>query len=194
MGTQDNSNCVIIHGCAPGEREAMNPEDKNYNNHWIPWIKKELEMRGIKTKIPLMPNPSAPNYNAFKKEFKKCTVSENTILIGHSCGTSFLVRWLGESKQKIKKLILVAPWKTFDENDSLRKAFYDYPIDNSIKSRIKEIVLFTADNEAEAGKISLQIFHDAFGGKTISLKRMGHYNLEDTETEKFPELLQEAIQ
>lgn len=185
-------NCVIIHGCPSDAKKAMNPKTRTYDKHWIPWLKRELSSRGIETKTPLMPNPWAPDYQAFKKEFEKYKVTKNTILIGHSCGCSFLVRWLGESKQKVRKLILVAPWKIPDKGDKSRKAFYTYPIDKTIKSRVGEIVMFTADNEEKGGKKSLKIFHDALGGKIIELKGMGHYTLDDIGTEKFPRLLAEC--
>lgn len=171
----------------------MDPKTRTYDKHWIPWIKKELIKCGVKTETPLMPNPWEPDYETFKKEFEKQDISENTILIGHSCGCAFLVRWLGESKQKIKKLILVAPWKIADEEDGFRPAFYNYPIDETIKSRINEIVMFTADDEEEAGKESLQIFYQVLGGRIIELKGRGHYTLGDMGTEEFPELLETII-
>lgn len=186
-------NVIIIHGCPSNVGKAMNPETRTYDKHWIPWIKKELTERRIKTEVPLMPNPWEPDYEAFKKEFEKYPVSEDTVLIGHSCGCAFLVCWLGDSKQNINKLILVAPWKIPDKDDKFRKAFYDYPIDETIKSRVKEIIMFTADNEEEDGKRSLKIFYDALGGKIIELKDRGHYVLDDMGTEEFPELLEEII-
>ena len=170
----------------------MDPKTRTYDKHWIPWIRKELLERGIPTEVPLMPEPWEPEYTAFKKEFEKYPVSENTTLVGHSCGCAFLVRWLGESHQKVKKLILVAPWKLADrKNDKFRKEFYEYPIDNTIPSRVKEITLFTSDNEEEDGKKSLRAFHDVLGGKIIELKNKGHYVLGDMGTEEFPELLEE---
>ena len=186
-------NCIIIHGCPSNTEKAMDAKTRTYDKHWIPWLKKELSSQGIKTETPLMPSPWEPDYNKFKKEFGKHKVTENTILIGHSCGCAFLVRWLGETKQKVNKLILVAPWKIPDKNDQFRKAFYEYPIDKTIKSRIKEIVMFTANDEEEDGKKSLKIFHKALGGKIIELKGRGHYTLGDMGTEKFPELLKEII-
>ena len=140
-----------------------------------------------------MPNPWEPNYQAFKKEFEKYPVSENDILIGHSCGTTFLLRWLGDTKQKIAKLILVAPWAIADKNDEARKAFYEHPIDESIKSRVGEIIYFTSDNEREDGQKSLKIIHNILGGKIIELKKHGHYTLRDMGTEEFPELLAETL-
>ena len=188
-------NCIVIHGCPPNIEKAMDSQTRTYDKHWIPWIKKELISRSIKTETPLMPAPWSPVYEDFKKEFEKYSVSENTILIGHSCGCAFLVRWLGESKKKINKLILVAPWKIadVDQENTFRPAFYNYPIDETIKSRVKEIVMFTADDEKENGKKSLQLFHDALGGKIIELKGRGHYVLGHMGTEEFPELLEEII-
>ncbi|OGF87886.1 hypothetical protein A3I36_02290 [Candidatus Giovannonibacteria bacterium RIFCSPLOWO2_02_FULL_45_28] len=171
----------------------MNPEKRTYDKHWIPWFKRELLLRGIKVEAPLMPNPWEPDYDAFKKEFAKYKISEEDLLVGHSCGSAFLVRWLGESKQKVSKLILVAPWKIPKKGDEFRKAFYEYPIDESIKSRVKEIIMFTADDEVDDGKKSLKIFHEALGGKIIELKGVGHYTLDDMGREEFPELLQEIV-
>ena len=87
---------VIVHGC------TSDKNDLTFNKHWMPWLKKELEKLNFKVKIPKMPETWKPNYNKFKKEFEKNKIDEDTILIGHSCGCAFIVRWLGETKQKIK--------------------------------------------------------------------------------------------
>lgn len=186
-------NCIIIHGCPSDIEKAMNEKTRTYDKHWIPWLKKKLTSRGVKTETPLMPEPWYPDYNKFKKEFEKHNVDQDTILIGHSCGTAFLVRWLGDTEQKINKLILVAPWKINDHGreDLLREKFYNYPIDETIKERVKEIIMFTSNNEDPIGKKSLEIFHNALGGKIIELKNHGHYTLNDMGTEEFPELLVE---
>jgi predicted alpha/beta hydrolase family esterase len=179
----------VIHGCPSEIEKAMDPETITYDKHWIPWIKAELEAQGIETEMPMMPNPWEPVYEAFKQEFEKSVISEDDILIGHSCGCAFLVRWLGDTKKKIDKLILVAPWKVADQNNQLKKVFYEYLIDEEIKFRVNEIIMFTSDNEEPVGKESLKIFQAALGGKTIELKGRGHYTLEDMGTIEFPELL-----
>lgn len=185
-----NLNSIIIHGCPSDAEKAMDPERRTYDKHWIPWLKRNLVAAGIKTEIPSMPEPWYPDYEKFKEEFGKYEVNENTILIGHSCGAAFLVRWLGDSKAKVAKLVLVAPWKIPDEGDEIKKDFYNYPIDETIKSRVGEIIMFTADDEEKDAKESLKIFHNALGGEVIELKGHGHYTMDDMDTEEFPELLE----
>lgn len=194
MSNNEARNCIIVHGCPSDPEKAMDPERRTYNKHWMPWLQRELIAQGIPTEIPLMPNPWAPNYEAFKTAFEKYTIDEGTILVGHSCGCAFLVRWLGETKRKIAKLILVAPWKIPDEGDEGRKKFYLYPIDELIPSRVGEIVIFTSNNEEDDGKESVKLFHDALGGKIIELQNHGHYCLDDMGTEEFPELRDSIFQ
>ena len=185
-----SSNIIIIHGC-PSKKEDL--IDITYDKHWILWVKRELTLKGLSVETPLMPEPWQPVYKKFEQEFEKCKITEETTLIGHSCGCAFLVRWLGNTKQKVKKLILVAPWKIPTKPDKYREAFYNYEIDKKISSRVKEIVMFTSDNEAENGKKSLKLYHDALGGKIIDLKGKGHYTLDEMGTQEFPELVEEII-
>ena len=177
MKNKNKISCIVIHGCPSDIEKAMSPETRTYDKHWIPWVKKELMARGIKIDTPLMPTPWEPDYQKFKKEFEKYEVNKNTILIGHSCGSAFLVRWLGETKRKIFKLIF-------------RQAFYIYPIDETIKSRVREIIMFTSDNEEDEGKKSLEIFYQALDGKIIELKGRGHYTMGDMGTTEFLELIE----
>jgi len=189
-----NSKVVIIHGIPTDEKRERDSKTRSYDKHWIPWIKKKLEKKKIKVFVPLMPFPWNPNYESWKKEFEKLEVNENSILIGHSGGCSFLVRWLGEFKKKIKKLILVAPWKIPSKNFSKgENELYNFEIDETIKERVEEVIIFTSDNEEKNGKESAKIYHNFLGGKLIELQNHGHYTLGEMGTEKFPELLEEII-
>ena len=189
-----NTKCIIIHGCPSDAKKAIDPKTRTYDKHWIPWTKQQLEERGIKTETPLMPKPWQPVYNYFKAEFEKLEIDENTILVGHSCGCAFLIRWLGESKKEISKLFLVAPWKIEDDASDLKKAFYNFSIDRTIRDRVQKIFMFTSDNEEENGKRGLKIFHEALGGEIISLDNHGHYTMNGMETEEFPESIDKIIE
>jgi len=165
----------------------MAPREREQGTYWVPWLSTELIAQGIPVQTPLMPAPWNPVYEDFKSEFEKCAIAPNTVLVGHSCGCSFLVRWLGETKTKVSGLVLVAPWKVSDGSAS-REAFYAYNIDRSIDNRVEKIVMFTADNEREDGKKSLEIFHNALKGEIISLEGRGHYTPADMGTDIFVEL------
>ncbi len=188
-----SKNVIIIHGCPSNAEKAMNAETRTYDKHWIPWIKESLNELDIPVQTPLMPEPWEPSYESFKTEFEKYEVNENSILIGHSCGTTFLLRWLGETKQKVAKFILVGPWAVADKDNEARKSFYEQPIDPSIKERVGEIIYFTSDNEHADGKRSLEIISQVIGGKIIDLPGRGHYVMRDMGTEEFPELLKEVL-
>jgi predicted alpha/beta hydrolase family esterase len=187
-------NCIILHGCPSDEEKAMDPERRTHDKHWIPWLKNQLEENGIKVSTPLMPKPWSPDYESWKNEFDKLQINEETILIGHSCASAFLVRYLGDTQKKVKKLILVAPWilpsKDYSEGEN---KMYDFKIDESIKNRLLETIIFTSDDEEEDGKKSAKIFHEALNGKVIELKKHGHFTLGEMETEEFPELLEEVL-
>lgn len=182
---------ILIHGCPSDAEKAMSPETRTYDKHWMPWLKKQLNDRGVKVEAPLMPNPWAPVYEDFKAEFAKLAVDQETILVGHSCGCAFLVNWLGETRQKIAKLILVAPWKIPRGKDQARVKFYGFRIDEDIKNMVGSITMFISDDEVEEGKESLEIYKKALGGKVVQLHGKGHFTLKGMETEEFPELLKE---
>ncbi len=186
---EEISNVVLVHGCADDEN------DKYYAKHWQPWIKKELEKRGVKVNLPLMPHPWAPVYEEHKKEFEKLDINENSILIGHSCGANFLVRWLSETGQKIKKLILVAPWNEPNHKIKEKAKFYDISkVDYSFKNNISDgVIIFTSDNEEKIGKDTAKMWTDKLNAKLIELKNHGHYTEGGMGTTKFPELLEEVV-
>jgi len=182
-------NVIIIHGCSSTPEEEVEYDPAK---HWMPWVRDALISHGVPTVLPRMPESWAPDYGKWKTEFEKQEINEQTVLIGHSCGCAFLVRWLGDSKRNVDKLILVAPWKIGTSNEA-KKKFYDYPIDGTIKSRVNKMVMFTARNEERDGKKSLEIFKNALGGKVIELEGRGHHTEEDMETGEFPELFAEVI-
>jgi predicted alpha/beta hydrolase family esterase len=111
-------NFVTIHGCPSDVEKALNPETRTYDKHWQPWLVENLKKHGYVADFPLMPEPWSPVYEEYKKVVDNLEINENTTLIGHSCGSAFLVRYLGDTKKKIDKLILVAPWKIPDEDGS----------------------------------------------------------------------------
>ena len=184
---------IIVHGSPIEGEDVLEGPEITYNKHWMPWLKEELEKKDYEVFTPLMPNPVEPIYEDWKKEFEKISVNEDTILIGHSAGTTFLVHWLSDTRKKVAKLILVAPWKIPFRDSKLNETFCNYEIEKDIKNNVGEIIYFSSNDEEEDGKKSLKIFYNALGGKIIELKNHGHFCLGDMGTEEFPELFAEVL-
>jgi len=189
-----NKNCIIIHGSNPRDLQRMKEENLPPQNkrHWISWLKKKLEERGFEVFTPLMPRNWDPKYKDWKKEFEKVSIDENTILIGHSVGGAFVTRWVGDTKTKIKKLILVAPAKIFGGGHECFKDLCDFKINKEILD-LAEIVIFISDNESEGIKKAVEIYSKELGIIPIKLKGKGHFTEKRMGTKEFPELLEEVL-
>lgn len=123
----------------------------------------------------------------------KINVNKKSILVGHSCGGAFLVRWLGETKKRTKKLILVAPAKMLESMPEKYFDFYNFETDLSITNRVNEIVIFVSDNEGEGIRKAVKRYSKEFNIQPREIKGKGHFLLKHMGTEEFPELLSEII-
>ena len=89
-------NAIIIHG-KPGKEEYYSDKYPSASNfQWLPWLQKQLLIQDIFAVTPEMPRAYEPVYEAWKKEFERHEVTSETVLVGHSCGGGFLIRWLSE--------------------------------------------------------------------------------------------------
>lgn len=77
------------------------------NDYWYEFVKQQVEKRGCKCVVPLMPPIEQMSYESWKRAFDgfKPLINENSIFIGHSTGSIFIVKYLLENRLKIKKFI-----------------------------------------------------------------------------------------
>lgn len=186
-------NAIIVHGM-PDKEEYYSPEFPSASNfHWIPWLQKQLMIQDIKADTPEMPHAYAPVYEVWKREFERFDVTPETVLVGHSCGGGFLVRWLSEHTEvKVGKVVLVAPW--LDPEAELHNGFFDFEIDAALVSRTKEFVIFNSTNDETSVQTSVAKIRAVILNHTyIEFQNYGHFCLGDLGTEKFPELLEEIV-
>lgn len=189
-------NAILIHG-RPDKDEYY---DASYpspsNSHWFPWLSKQLMTRDIFTVAPEIPKPWQPRYNIWKKELERFEINPETILVGHSCGGGFLVRWLSENKDKqVGKVVLVAPWLNPENNPASETAdFFDFEIDENLGDRTKGITIFNSDNDMETIQKSVNILKDKIKGLNYKeFHEYGHFCFNDLKTDAFPELLEEIL-
>jgi hypothetical protein len=135
-----------------------------------------------------MPDAYSPDYKKWKDEFEKLGIDEETILIGHSCGGGFLIRWLSENNVKIKKLVLVAPW--LDPEAKKAKDFFNFEINKNIQDRVNDIhILFSTDDNKDI-LASVKTINDKIPNSIMhEFSNFGHFIYRDMKTDKFPELL-----
>jgi len=188
-------NVVIVHGSPKKDKT----KDKDYvwdsKKAWIGWtkkeLKKELKKKDIECECPQMPTPWKPKYSEWKKEFEKIRVDENSILVGTSAGGGFLVRWLGETKKKVRKLILISPGKV-GKSDRLEE-FYGDKFYKEVKDLVKEeIVIYTSEDDIDYHIDAAEEYSNEFNGKLVKFgKGYGHFTSKTLVSNDFPELLSE---
>ncbi|MGC9309911.1 MAG: class I tRNA ligase family protein, partial [Candidatus Nanoarchaeia archaeon] len=188
-------NCIIIHGSPSKDRTKEKDYVPNNLEHWIPWLKDKLEEKGIEVKNPEMPTPWAPKYEEWKKIMDRFDINEGSVLIGHSAGGAFLVKWLNETGKKIKKLILVSPGKEGNESNEVLSDFYKIKSKKDITKNIEEISIFTADDDIDYHIPNAYKYKEELNGKLIHLgEGYGHFCEKQMGTKEFPELLNEVIE
>ena len=116
------------------------------NSHWFPWLSKQLLISDIPTVALEIPNAYMPNYTTWKKEFERFDIDSETILVGHSCGGGFLVRWLSENDVKVGKVVLVAPWLDPEKRRGADNDFFKFEMDKRMGRDCKGALMISEEN------------------------------------------------
>jgi len=190
---------IIIHGYFTYEN-VMDPNKNTPSNHqWIPWLSKQIYIRDIFPIAIEMPRPWFPNYDDWKHELDRFELDENTILIGHSYGGGFLVRYLSENNVQLNKVILVAPYMCIKPEESLDDkqqdpTFFDFKIDPNLAKKAGELIIFKSTNDNPDIDASIDFLQASIvNTKLITLENRGHFTTATMGTTQFPELLAEIL-
>lgn len=179
---------IILHGM-PSKEEYLKSEGQSpSNSHWLPWLQHELIISGVLAQTPELPEPYEPDYEKWKKVFEQFPVNEDTILVGHSCGAGFLVRWLSEVNVRVGKVALVAPWinpsSTIPQSD-----FFDFQINTEIVAKVEAIKLFVSLDDDQEELDTAKLLEESIPGLQIQeFTDRGHFTRNHMGTEEFPEL------
>lgn len=185
-------NAIILHGIETSLNDYKNLPESESNLGWYPAAQWEMTKRGILTQTPEMPKPYLPdvNFDEWVKTISNFDINFDTILIGHSCGGGFWLKFLSLNPQiKIKQLILVAPWIDIDgEHPTF---FSNWTLDPDLISRCGQIDLFwSALDDAHIIK-SINKIKATFGNKINfhQIDKNMHFSW-GTIGRNFPELLE----
>ena len=130
-------------------------------------------------------------YRTWSKELERYEVTSETLLVGHSCGAGFLVRWLSEHRKvRTNKIVLVAPW--IDPYREQTTDFFEFEIDKNLVSRTAGVTIFHSDDDIPMQQASVQTLLGAIPGiKYLEFHNRGHFY--DERVMSFPELLDELL-
>ncbi len=183
---------LIIHGM-PSRKEYFGPAGTDQSRkHWLGWLHDECIRAGIEAVAPEMPEPYEPVYEKWRSAFEKFLVDENTMLIGHSIGAGFLVRWLSENRCQAGKVALVAPW--LDPNNELQNGFFDFEIDRELVTRAESVTIFVSSDDDQEIQESVEKLKNELSGIVMrDFSNQGHFTYDSMETHEFPELLKALI-
>jgi len=185
-------NAIILHGMPSKEEYYSDEYPSASNSQWVPWLQKQLLIRDIPAVTPEMPISYLPDYEVWKREFERFDITPETILVGHSCGAGFLLRWLTENKDvHVGKVILVAPW--LDPDKELANDFFNFQIDPTFPKRTLGTVVFDSTNDDVIKDSVERIMSVVPDIKVVEFHNYGHFCIEDMKTEAFPELLEECL-
>jgi len=188
-------NAIIVHG-SPSKREYYDPRPQissASNSHWLPWLQRQLMLRDIKADTPEMMFPFKPDYELWKREAERFEIGPETMLVGHSCGGGFWVRYLSEHPdRRVGKVVLVAPW--LDPNNIRKTSFFDFEIDPNLVQRTQGVTIFNSIDDHQGILWSVEILRQTIAGiKYVEFETYGHFCIDDMGTPEFPELLNELL-
>lgn len=185
-------NALILHGMLDKEEYYSVDFPSASNSHWIPWLQKQLLLHDIAAQTPEMPNSWKPDYETWRKEFERYDLTPKTMLIGHSCGAGFIVRWLSEHAEvHVGNVVLVAPSLGIDLDVG---DFFDFKIDSGLASRTKKLVIFNSDDDSDAIQQAAETLRNTIKGVQYrEFHNYGHFCFQDMKTIEFPELRDELL-
>lgn len=186
-------NAILVPGRPDKEKHYDPKAASNSEDHWFPWLKRQLILQDIHAVTIEPPFPFRPRYDDWKREFERFDLTPDTILVGHSCGGGFLVRYLSEHPDlRVGKVALVAPWINPSDNPRSDTAdFFHFTIDPAFPSRTKGTTIFISDDDGASVLKTVDILRQQVAGLTFKeYTGKGHFTLSSMGTAEFPELLQ----
>ena len=153
--------------------------------NWFPWLEGELSSKDIACVIPTFPTPEYQNYDDWKELMdyyvQRGIVNQETVVIGHSCGTVFLTHYILEKKLKVKAFIAVSGYNHFisgyDFMDRLNSSFYMDFESLNLSKYVDKIIALYGDDDPNIPQTLLKEFAEAIGASEIhAVKGAGHFN------------------
>lgn len=151
------------------------------NDHWYQFIKNHVELKGYACYVPTLPPVEEMSYESWAKCFDKYKqyINEESIFVGHSTGSIFIVKYLMENNIKIDKYISVvgfnkentgAPHPVWEE---INKTFFVKDLEK-FKNFAKERISFYSPTDVYDFKL-LDEFATTINANKHIIEKAGHF-------------------
>jgi hypothetical protein len=143
-------NIVFCHGVM-GPDEDWGARIYRAEKRWKDWLQFAVEVEhDVLMQIPQFPHAHAlmMKYDEWAKIMDFQDINENTVLIGHSAGGGFVLKYLSNHPElRVKQVVLVAPW--IDVENFQPFGFYKgINLNNNLVGRTKHgIDLLVSDDD-----------------------------------------------
>lgn len=171
-------NIVLCHGVM-GPDENWKTRIYNPTKGWKDWLQFMIELEhDVIMQRPYFPHAHAllMKYDEWEKVMDKQDINEDTVLIGHSAGGGFVLKYLSKHpKLKVRQVVLVAPW--IDTENFQPFGFYkDLTLDNIVSQTELGIDIMISDDDMPHIKSSFEkITQNISGIRVHKFSGRGHF-------------------
>jgi len=156
---------------------------------WYPWLKSELESKGLEVHVLAMPNTDTPTIEGWipflEKEIGK--IDEETYFVGHSIGCQTILRYLESLPEgtRVGGAVFVAPWIALtgletEEEKSIAQPWIETKIDlENVKTKLKKAIAIFSDNDPYVPMINMRLFREKLGAEILLEGHKGHFTSQD---------------
>lgn len=170
----------ILHGTVDGHEYFEMDFPSPSNSHWYPWLQQKLLRGGILCQTLEMPAPYDPVYSEWKNIFDKFNNSDLSVIVGHSSGAGFALKWIHENPNiYLDKLALVAPDIFTDESTD---SSFKFELKKGALDKVKSIRLFySSDDRSESVQQSVEQIMTMYPNIIChNYTNMGHFTFRHT--------------
>lgn len=147
-------------------------------SNWFPWLKEELNSKGIVVYSPSLPNSQKPNPNEWTRELQEVEFGPDLSIVAHSLGIISSLRVL-ERKQKVGTVILVGGFTHYHWAKELAP-FFEKPINwEAVRRKASRFVVIESSNDPYVPKSEGKILREKLNAEYIQEEDAGHFTSKD---------------
>ena len=161
----------------------------NPNEGWLPWLKRELEVRGFLVSVPEMPDADEPRVETWVPYLTSQvgTPDEDTYFVGHSIGCLTILKYLERMAAPVGGAVFVAGWFSLTPEatptpaeQEIARQWLAQPIDfGKVRRTTKNFTAIFSDDDPDVPIENTKLFHDRIGAEVLIQSGKGHFGGSD---------------